>query len=397
MAKDPHCRSAEDVGEASRAAAEQIERMARSGLALPAMHVEYIRQAVDSAGSELLAHPPMSSPWERLQWTEAAVETQLAPLPRLSNALSSIARGLGAHQVEELVRAPAPDIDAQRLLAAVVWVVDPTCSSEASWEQSCQLLLTDGSGEAFTERLVAWDPLKSAVSWRLARARELLLVIWGWVANGCGGVAALATLFSWTSLVVTMAPLAEQAQRLQPVNVVVNNGISRVQRAPPEKKQDASAKAWTNVLFVIDSPEKSQEDWWWLKLIRTMEVMDPPWPTDEGPDSDAEAIRQPGPASWRRGNTKPAEKHHKEADDSSPMIAGDDSPFGFDPHERDDFDPFGAGHFGGPSDGSLPSFSFSDGNDRNQVPSVTSRAGSVTPVAFAEVREEGELEEANNA
>merc|ERR1712085_174344 len=93
-----------------------------------------------------------------------------------------------------------PPIECVRLLAAVIWVIDPERRCDASWEQARHHVFTDIPG--FVQKLVEWQPLRDASPARLGRARELLLQIWGWVAMGCSGSSVLRTLFAWVSLVV---------------------------------------------------------------------------------------------------------------------------------------------------------------------------------------------------
>jgi len=268
-----NCYDAEGVEEEAERAMTQLQLLSEHGLALPALHVEYVRQAIDSAGETLLASPPAADPGARLRWAEAAMAIQLAPLRHFDAALQGIARGLDMHKLEALARlgstAPPPCV---RLLAAVVWVVDSNCRSDANWAAARERLLL--SPVAFVERLATWRLVKDASSARLSRAREVLLEIWGWVADGCGGNHTLCVLFAWVSLAVALRPVVEISQRLLPVHRAVKKGIARSARSEPKQSTFVTAKAWTTALFLLDGPG---EEWWWLQLIRPAATWEPPW------------------------------------------------------------------------------------------------------------------------
>lgn len=261
----PHCYDAEGVAAVSGLVRRQLEALAARGLALPALHVEHVRQAIDSAGMAFLAAPPDPDPGERLRWSEAVVSIQLAPLPLLGQCLASIARTINVEQLEDHARnRSAPSVESQRLLVAAIWAVKPECRCDSSWGDVRQLV---GEGaRSFVEALVGWDPLRDSSTDRLCRARELLLGLWRWAATGCGGSGALRTLFAWVSLAVALLPISIASQRLQNVHQRLRKGLAKVSEAAPEQAQKAKEKAWTAALFLLDSPD--EEAWWWLRLIR---------------------------------------------------------------------------------------------------------------------------------
>eukprot|EP00971_Amphidinium_carterae_P273218 5422473-Amphidinium_carterae.3 len=137
---------------------------------------------------------------------------------------------------------------------------------------------------------------------RLARAHQLLLEVWDWVADGCGGCAVFSILFAWVSLAVALSALLEKAKRLAPVHTAVRlaaaqsanmhahvhargfpqyitatstgqmsffalkhlalcrgerwsevkQSIQRIDKAPTEKRAAVQDRAWTSALFLFD-------------------------------------------------------------------------------------------------------------------------------------------------
>jgi len=266
------------VRTAAEYAMDQVQVLARGGVALPAMYVEYIRQAIDDAGVHLLANPPAADPSARIRWSEAAMAIQLAPLPHFSTALKGIAKIIDAEELQQFAnRKVAPDAECVRLIGAVLWAMQPACRCNPGWVEA-KLALGDAAG--FVENLQAWSPVRDVSVARITRSRDLLLGIWAWAAAGCGGSSALCSLFAWVSLVVSFVPIADMAQRLTPVFKAVKQGIAKSQRAPANKQMLAKSKAWTAALFLLDGPEHA-EAWWWLRLIRPAAHMELPWTTTE--------------------------------------------------------------------------------------------------------------------
>mmetsp|Transcript_53905 Transcript_53905/g.150574 ORF Transcript_53905/g.150574 Transcript_53905/m.150574 type:complete len:560 (+) Transcript_53905:3-1682(+) len=261
----PQCHDAEGVVAVAGLARQQLEALAARGLALPALYVEHVRQAIDSAGMAFLDAPPDADPGERLKWSEAVVAIQLAPLPELGQCLASIARTINVEQLEDhACGKSAPSLECQRLLVAAIWAVKAECRCDSSWGDIRQMV-GEGAG-SFVQVLVDWDPVQNSSADRLCRARELLLGLWRWAATGCGGSAALQTLFAWVSLAVALLPISVAGQRLQLVHQRLRRGLAKVSEAAPEQAQKAREKAWTAALFLLDSPD--EEAWWWLQLIR---------------------------------------------------------------------------------------------------------------------------------
>eukprot|EP00929_Paragymnodinium_shiwhaense_P018704 TRINITY_DN12989_c0_g1_i1.p1 TRINITY_DN12989_c0_g1~~TRINITY_DN12989_c0_g1_i1.p1 ORF type:complete len:1783 (+),score=317.30 TRINITY_DN12989_c0_g1_i1:157-5505(+) len=298
MADPTDCHDLEGVLAITDSAAAQIALLATHGLTLPAVHIEYVRQAMDSVGRKLLASPPKPEPEERLRWADQAMAIQRAPLPRFGNTLAEMSLSIcpdALRKLGEQLKTPEPE--AIRLLAAAIWVVDSSCRCDISWPDA-QARLADSHG--FVSVLSNWSPVRDGNSRRLARARELLLGSWDWVAAGCGGNMVLSTLFAWTCLAVTLLPMVEMAQRIQPVHRAVTKGIERIDKAvadqvAPEQLESIKARAWTSALFLLDSDD---EPWWWLQLIRPTVRMDPPWMdcedggVDAPPPTEAEKLAQ---------------------------------------------------------------------------------------------------------
>jgi len=267
------CEGESGVREVSNAVAQQMRRLAFRGLALPALHIEHIRKAIDRAGLALFSARPSGDPVGRLRWAEAATAIQLAPMPALESALADIASSIDPAALAVAV-APttSPSSEIVRLLAAAIWVASSDCRCDASWRTSRQYVLNDPS--VFVRSLAAWKPSTDASASRLTRARELLQDVWGWFALGSARNPALDRMFAWASLAVTMTPLVEAAQRLLPVHAELRKGLQRIQRAPPDQARSVASKAWTAALFLLDA---SGEPWWWLELIRPATVGEPPW------------------------------------------------------------------------------------------------------------------------
>jgi len=281
------------VNKVSAAAAQQLEALAQHGLGFPVAHVECARRALDKAGIALLENPPGPDPGLRLRWAEQAMALQLAPLPHFGRALSSIAGLLVAEELQTPLRVLAgasPPVELVRLVAAAIWVVTPDCQRDSGWVDVRTALQ---SGEAFVQSLVNWLPLRDADLTRLARAHQLLLEVWDWVADGCGGFKAYGALFAWVSLAVGLSPLLDKAQRLAPLHTAVKQSINRIDRAAPEKRALVQDKAWTSALFLFDGAG-DKEAWWWLSLIRTNKNMELPWMEGEdGSVAEEELVWEP--------------------------------------------------------------------------------------------------------
>jgi len=275
MDRPPQSTDVDGVVKATVRSLDQVQLLAKQGLALPAVHVEYVRMAIDSAGAHLLANPPCADPANRIRWSEAAMAIQLAPLPHFGSTLAAIARGIDCQGLQALSREFEPATECVRLLGAVIWVVQADCRCNPSWSDIKSIL---AKPQEFVDTLAEWSPIRDTSVARITHARGLLLGIWGWVAFGCGGSKALGTIFAWVSLTVTLLPLSEMAQRLTPVYKAVKQGITKSERAPPEQQYLAKAKAWTAALFLLDGPG---EHWWWLRLIRPSADMDMPWTDGE--------------------------------------------------------------------------------------------------------------------
>lgn len=200
---------------------------------------------------------------------------QLAPLPHFGAALSAMARGIDLQDLQALSQGFEPVTECVRLLGAVIWVVQSDCRCNPAWSDIKHAI---SKPQDFVQSMVDWSPIRDTSVARITHARSLLLGIWGWVSSGCGGSKALGTVFAWVSLVVTLLPLSEMAQRLTPVYKAVKQGIAKSERAPPEQRFLAKAKAWTAALFLLDGPG---EHWWWLRLIRPSAEMDMPWTDGE--------------------------------------------------------------------------------------------------------------------
>eukprot|EP00927_Polykrikos_kofoidii_P046011 TRINITY_DN40196_c0_g1_i1.p1 TRINITY_DN40196_c0_g1~~TRINITY_DN40196_c0_g1_i1.p1 ORF type:complete len:1688 (-),score=308.77 TRINITY_DN40196_c0_g1_i1:309-5372(-) len=265
-------------------AATQVETLAKHGLALPAIHVESVRQAVDSAGSCLLSKPPAANPEARLHWAERAMSIQLAPLPPFSRSLREIASSVDCVALQELAHETVPtSVEVVRLFGALVWVVDPNCKCDANWTDARELL---ADTEAFVKMLVDWSPVRDGSPARLARARELMLGSWLWAAVGCNKRRVLSVIFAWVSFVVVLLPMIEMAQRLIPAQKAVKKGLAKIMKAPPEHAEMIKERAWTSALFLLDSRD---EPWWWLQFIRPTAQMEPPWM--DGEDGGLSASR----------------------------------------------------------------------------------------------------------
>jgi hypothetical protein len=309
----PHCWDADGVKTAAAYATDRIQNLAHHDIALPAMYVEYVRQAIDDAGMHLLANPPAHDPGARLQWSEAAMNIQLASVAHFSIALKGFAKRLSVKDIDQLACRSA-STECLRLLGAVMWTLQPECRCNLGWTEIKQVL---ADSPQFLESLQAWTPIRDASVARITRARDLLLAIWGWAAAGCGGNKTLMTLFSWASLAAAILPIADMAQRLTPVYRALKQGIARVDRVPDDKKRLATAKAWTAALFLFDG---NGERWWWLRLIRPAAKM-VPWADSEDGGVDelnADDQRQEE-APLNIGIMDPAEK----TSESRPSVRGE--------------------------------------------------------------------------
>lgn len=279
----PNCTSVACVLQAANLACNQLQAMAEQGIPIVYPHVEYVRCAIDSAGLAFLNSPPAAEPAQRLRWAEGIMSVQLAPLPSFDQTLKRIARCIDEEQLAELAANAEPPENMQRgalgtgierLFAALAWVLDPQCNCDRRWSQSRQLLL---DAEGFAEELASWTSA-SAEPRRMNRAKQLLMEVWTWVGSGCSGVQALRTLFCWLTLAVAITPVAEQGARLRPVHSIIKTGLQRVDASPAAGRASAAAKAWTSVLFLLDS---SAEAWWWLKGIRSSSQAPSPWTNSE--------------------------------------------------------------------------------------------------------------------
>jgi len=278
-----NCRTVDCVNEAANLACDQLQAIADQGLPIVYPHVEYVQCAIDSAGLAYLNSPPAAEPAQRLRWAEGIMSIQLAPLPIFDQTLKKIARSIDETEIAELASNVEPPEEMhsgalgtglERLFAALAWVLDPQCNCDRRWSQSRQLLL---DAEGLAEELVNWSSA-SAEPRRMERAKQLLMEVWTWVANGCNGVLTLRTLFCWLTLAVTIAPIAEQGARLRPAHSIIKSGLQRVDFSPPASRASAAAKAWSSALFLLDG---TAEAWWWLKGIRSASQVPPPWTNSE--------------------------------------------------------------------------------------------------------------------
>lgn len=249
------------VEEASATAAAQMVALAEKGLALPGL--DQVRLAMDSGGAQLLRSPPAAESKSRLEWAEAAMACQLAPLRPVSFALETIARGIGEAELKRALRAPSPE--AVRLLAAVAWAVNP--QGDSCWEE---VLRGIGSAPELLERLCRWTPLEAGG--RLLHVRRVLLEVLDWCLDGCGGDRVLQSLFAWASSAAALSPFVDVWRRLLPVHTAVRDGVVRARSsANPAASQE---RAWSTALFLLDG---HGETWWWLALIRPARHLPPPW------------------------------------------------------------------------------------------------------------------------
>mmetsp|Transcript_84487 Transcript_84487/g.149531 ORF Transcript_84487/g.149531 Transcript_84487/m.149531 type:complete len:1742 (-) Transcript_84487:58-5283(-) len=305
MYDKPKCETVEDVKQATMTACEQLVVLSQCGLSLSFPHVEFVRCAIDSAGLTMLDSPPATDAFQRLRWAEAIMAVQLSPLPILTNTLERISKLLVADELQEMAMLPEPPeagikglraAAAERLLAALAWVVDPNCSCDQRWEQSRQIVADPG----FLEKLGSWDPMKDSSTPRLSRAREVLLEVWSWVATGCDGSFSFQILFAWLSLAVATLPLAELGKELKPVHRVIESGLEKVRNAKPENKVTVAAKAWTAALFLLDGKD---EVWWWLGLVRGSAQANKPWTDSEegGVGAAQEGFNVDPEDEWQQG------------------------------------------------------------------------------------------------
>eukprot|EP00928_Gymnodinium_smaydae_P035155 TRINITY_DN24797_c0_g1_i2.p1 TRINITY_DN24797_c0_g1~~TRINITY_DN24797_c0_g1_i2.p1 ORF type:complete len:1441 (+),score=190.52 TRINITY_DN24797_c0_g1_i2:160-4482(+) len=290
------CGDLPDVMAISKQVAEQLESLAKRGVALPALHVERVRQAIDKAGESLLLSRPAADPICRLRWVERAVALQLSPMAHFDATLSSIAANhLCPEQLRQVGEQRSPSPETRRLIAAVLWIVEASCTCDCSWEE-CQVLLRNP--EALIGKLAVWSLVRSATLTGLRRALDLLAEIWFWAASGCGGSQALGALYAWASLAAVLLPMVEVSQRLVVVKKTVTTALAKVSNITAVPAKDATAvkvRAWTTVLFQLDDGE---EPWWWLSLIRAGANLPRPWTdADEGgvghePEEDDATGRQ---------------------------------------------------------------------------------------------------------
>jgi len=305
MYDKPVCQTVEDVQQAATVACDQLVVLAHSGLALSFPHIEFIRCAVDSAGLTFLDNPPATDAFQRLRWAEAIMSVQLTPLPILRKTLERIAKLLNVEELQDIAALSEPPeagikglraAAAERLFAALAWVVDPDCSCDQRWEQTRRIVTDSG----FMERLCSWDPMENSMAHRLNRAREVLVEVWSWVATGCDGSHILQILFAWLSLAVATSPLAEIAKELKPVHRVIESGLEKVRHARPENKVTAAAKAWTAALFLLDGRD---EVWWWLGLVRGSVQANKPWTDSEegGVGAAQEGFNVDPEDEWQQG------------------------------------------------------------------------------------------------
>jgi len=271
MNNPPHCDGISDVNQIASSAAEQIQLLASHGMALPGIHIECIRNAIDTAGSQMLDSPPAWDAAARLQWAESAMALQLAPVPHLCAALRNIAESLSQQALTDLAKQADVAAPCLQLLAAVIWILQPGCRYDAKWETARQII---GDDRGIVQKLIDWSPIKDVSLYAAARAKHLMLDIWDWVTMGCDGNVTLSILFAWVSLAMAVATITEMAQRLLPVHHAVKKALTKIEKAAPENHNSVKVKAWTSVLFLLDGAD---EAWWWLRLIRPFVRKDPPW------------------------------------------------------------------------------------------------------------------------
>jgi len=227
---------------------------------------------------------------------------QLAPLPIVSQTLQKIARLLDIEELAQLGAMPDPpqatgmrSVGAERLMAALCWIIDPQCSCDRRWEHSRSLLSDAGS---MKQMLIDWSPLKDVNHAHIGRAADLLLEVWTWVASGCGGCMSFRVLFSWVSLAVAITPLAMQGMRLKSVHSTIKMGLEKADSAKLEHRGTAAAKAWTSALFLLDG---AAEAWWWLGSIRTASHAGKPWTDSEDGGVGAAATMHDPELDWQQG------------------------------------------------------------------------------------------------
>lgn len=272
MVAVPLCIDAEAVGDVARTAMAQLRVLAGSGIVMAAMHVEFVRQAIDAAALGNLQAPPAGEAGDRIRWAEEVVALQLTAVPHCQEAVSYVASLVPPESLVELLAQPSPSSpEVARLLAAILWIVRPDCRCDTSWASARDLVLADPDG--FLGSLSNPQLLAEVAPRSVERAGVLLQEISFWIVAGCGSSAALA-LCAWAAAVVAMLPLAVMSQRLQPVHRELRKSLARIRKAPEKQAQGIAAKAWTSVLFLLDA---KGEPWWWLGLIRPASSMEPPW------------------------------------------------------------------------------------------------------------------------
>merc|ERR1719223_109742 len=102
MDSPPSMSDSDGVALAAAQASDQVVVLAQMGLSLPALHVEFVRRAIDVAGESLLSAPPEADELARLQWADKAMAIQLAAIPHFVSALTRIAESLPVDELEEL-------------------------------------------------------------------------------------------------------------------------------------------------------------------------------------------------------------------------------------------------------------------------------------------------------
>jgi len=268
----PRCIDVKGVNAACLLAAEQVFLLSQHHVAMPAVHVEYARQAVDSAGKVLIDNPPLGGPGERLSWVSKVVDIQLAPLRAFQTTLRKLALTICPTALQALLQDGQLSAEAQHLLAAITWILQPGKQRDSTL-LDLQLLIA-GDPVDFMKTLAAWDAVRDAKSTDMRRAREMLSEIWNWIVGGCERDPVLVQLCSWAALAAALNPLQNVGQRLVRIHSELQKGLASIDAAAEDEVQVVVAKAWDSTIFMLDA---AGDRWWWLSLIRPALTMDPPW------------------------------------------------------------------------------------------------------------------------
>lgn len=191
--------------------------------------------------------------------------------------LAVIADGLQSEEVlacldRESLLHPAEDgssaglsLKTYMLLKAIITLIQPD-TSELSVDMqefsSVRSLVADEEG--FKKVLQEEAAFKG-----IEPAAKLLLPLWEWYTEGCGGSDQLRRLFSWAVVAVSVGPLLEASIALGPAYELLRSAIARIDAEDAKKddgkgKKKAVAEAWREVKKVL---QHDVEPWWWLRLV----------------------------------------------------------------------------------------------------------------------------------